>query len=483
MDFHEYSLGNVNGIRLGLVSTMALTGFIGIIILPFYVYLFGTGIFWEFFGIIVSVLVIWNHRSYRLMRYARKSESIVTLPSYFSRRFDDKKGVIRMLSSVEIITLSIIISGLLLRETAIILNAMIGLDKGAFSLIFVLVVSCYVGILGFNSMVKTVYVKVTFFILAFLFICLFIFTRQSIAELVRNMMRTDITGSVSEYLNVLFHNGKLLKVNDYITLISKGLLVSGMPFVLVSFFSAKDSKTITKGRNTSFVFLVVFFSISMFAGAILRGFLFPEKITKSISGFMTLIYQRLHSSGSFGKVVSYIFVLLIIIAAASIIEAFINTITVIVYEDIINRGNVVRVDQKHMRETLIAISMMVGIAIFFTQQYIHDVKISGMVSFVTVLGCSISPTVFLSLSWERMNRAGCMAGLIFGLVAVPFFEYAPILSVDGARKTISEALGISPILPAIIISCLVIILFSLLTKKPDEDIVDEFLEVRNRIVD
>ena len=69
------------------------------------------------------------------------------------------------------------------------------------------------------------------------------------------------------------------------------------------------------------------------------------------------------------------------------------------------------------------------------------------------------------------------------MVAVPFFEYAPILSVDGSRKTISEALGISPILPAIIISCLVIILFSLLTKKPDEDIVDEFLEVRNRIVD
>ena len=69
MDFHEYSLGNVNGIRLGLVSTMALTGFIGIIILPFYVYLFGTGIFWEFFGIIVSVLVVSVIASYLLMHF------------------------------------------------------------------------------------------------------------------------------------------------------------------------------------------------------------------------------------------------------------------------------------------------------------------------------------------------------------------------------------------------------------------------------
>ena len=483
MDFHEYSLGRVNGLRLGLVTTISLCGFIGVILLPFYVYLFGTGIFWEFFGITVSFLIIWNHQSFRLMRYAKKSDSIVTLPSYFSRRFGDKSGIVRMISSVEIIALSIMIISMVLREMAIIMNAITGIDKSVFSLIFMIVISCYIGILGYKSMVKTVFIKAGFLLVVFLLISVFIFSRQSLAVLIRNMMKTDITGSVSDYMNILYHNGRLLGPNDYVTLLSKGLLVSGMPFVLVNFFASKDSKTITKGRNASFVFLVVFFSVSMFIGAILRGFLYPEKITRSISGFLKLIYDKLNTSGGFGKFVSYVFVILLLIALVTLVEAIVHSVTVIFYEDIINRGSVVRVDQKHMRETLISISMIVGIIIFFVEQNFREVKISSIVSFVTVLGCSISPTVLLSLIWERMNRAGCIAGLITGLVAVPLFEYVPLISINGEKQSISNALDMSSILPSIILSVLAIIILSLITRKPDEDIVDEFHEVRNRIVE
>ena len=483
MDFREYSLGNLNGMRLGLISTISLTGFLGVVLLPFYVYLFGIGIFWEFFGITVFMLIMWNHLSFRLMRYSKKSEAIVSIPGYFSRRFGDDKSFVRMFSSVEIIILSAFIIGYIVKETGIILNAMTGVDKSVFSLIFLLIVSCYTGITGYSSMSRTVYIKTIFFIVIFLSIGLYIITRQSIAELIRNMMKADITGSVSEYMNVLYHNGRMLASNDYVTLISKGLLVLGMPFMLMNFFASRDSRVITKGRNTAFVFLLMFFSISMFMGAIMRGFLYPERITKSLSGFMKLLYDKLASGGGLGKVMSYLLVLLIVAALVSIVEAVLHSITVILFEDIINRGNTVRVDQKHMRETLISVSMIFGVVIFFIEQYLGKVSISGLLSFVAVLGCSVSPTVFMSLVWERMNGAGCIAGLVFGMAGVPLFEYAPLFKIDGVRQSLTDVLEISSILPAFIFSIMGIVLFSLLTKKPDDAIVDEFRDVRNRIVE
>ena len=483
MDFHEYSLGNVNGLRLGLVSTISLTGFLGVILLPFYVYYFGIGIFWEFFGIIFFVLIMWNHLSFRLMRYSKKSESIVSIPGYFSRRFGEKSIFIRMFSAVEIIILSVLITGYIVKEAAIILNAMTGVDKSVFTLVFLLIISCYCGIMGYNSMAKTVYIKAIFVLVVFLVLGIYMFTRQSMAELMRNTMRTDITGSVSEYLNVLYHNGRMLASNDYVTLLSKGLLVTGMPFMLINFFASRESRVITKGRNTAFVFLVIFFITSMFVGAIMRGFLYPERITNSISSFLKMYYDKLAEGGGLGRVMSILLIMLIMVALISIVEAFINSITVIFFEDIINRGNVVRVDHKFMRETLISISMIFGVLIFFVEQYLGHISISGLMMFVAVLGCSISPTVFMSLVWERMNGAGCIAGLIFGMAGVGIFEYAPIIKVDGVRQSISVVFGLSPILPAFILSCLGIILFSLLTKKPSKEIVEEFREVRNRIVE
>ena len=87
MDIRRFSLGEkVSAINLGLYTTVFLVGFVGVIVLPFYLYLFGAGVFWEFLGIAICMLVIWNLEAYRLMRYAKNNKDIMSIPGYFTKR-------------------------------------------------------------------------------------------------------------------------------------------------------------------------------------------------------------------------------------------------------------------------------------------------------------------------------------------------------------------------------------------------------------
>ena len=96
MNIREYTLGkNTSYIQLGMLTTVFLVGFLVTVIFPFYVYSFGAGVFWQFFGILLCMIVVWRYEDYRLIRYARKHEDILTIPGYFSRRFGGKHDFLR----------------------------------------------------------------------------------------------------------------------------------------------------------------------------------------------------------------------------------------------------------------------------------------------------------------------------------------------------------------------------------------------------
>ena len=482
MDFQKYAIGEITGVKLGLVTTIFLTGFIGIILLPFYVYFFGAGIFWEFFGVMLCIHVVWNVEAYRLMRYARKSGCIFSLPGYFSRRFGGKGDYLRVFASCEIVIFTLVIMGFILKEFGIIMNAITGFDGNVISVVFIIVISLYIGIGGFSALARTCKLKAVYILLAMGLIGLYMFTREDIHVLIRNMMKTDITGSVSEYLSVLYHDGDPLQPGDYVSLISMGLLASGMPFMITSIFASADSRVITRGKNMSVVFATLIFLVCAFMGCISRGYLYPEKITNSVSNYIKLIFDKLRSGEGLGDYVAVLYLGVIIVAFITVIEASINNIVVIIFEDILNKGRLVRIDKRHQKEILVSISMIMGVFIYLVSLYLKDAKVSYLIIYIATLGCSISPVVFVSLCWKRMTKAGCAAGLIAGLVSVPVFKFVGFITSDGESKTLCDILGINSIVPSMATAVLAIVVVSLLTKKPDEAIVDEFLEVRNRIM-
>ena len=279
MYIRKFALGDASPIEIGLTSTVFLTGFIGAVILPFYLYLFGAGIFWEFLGVSICILIVWNFESYRLMRYSKKSLRIVTLPGFFEYRFGAKGYFIRLLAAVEIIVIPIVITALVLKEAAIVLYKVLGFPQEFIIIVMSLAIALLVGIFGLDLFVKLVRFKALIMLLGVILLVVFLLYDIGLNRLIRNMMEMDILGSVSDYMNILFHDGKPLMPSDYVSLISMGLLASGMPFMLGLFFAEKDGAAINVGKIITVIYVFIFFASLACLGAISRGVLYPNKFS------------------------------------------------------------------------------------------------------------------------------------------------------------------------------------------------------------
>ena len=82
------------------------------------------------------------------------------------------------------------------------------------------------------------------------------------------------------------------------------------------------------------------------------------------------------------------------------------------------------------------------------------------------LGASFGPLTLFSLYWRRTNKAGAIAGMVTGA--------AMVLIWHNLIKPLGGIFGIYELLPAFLCSCLAIVVVSLLTKEPEQDVLDEF---------
>ena len=79
--------------------------------------------------------------------------------------------------------------------------------------------------------------------------------------------------------------------------------------------------------------------------------------------------------------------------------------------------------------------------------------------------------MLFSLFWKRCNKWGAIAGMITGAAMIFIWKF-------GVAK-LGGVLAIYELLPAFIISCVVIVIVSLATGKPSGEIEAEFDSVRN----
>ena len=483
MNVKKLLIGKTSKLEISFTSSVFIAGFIGMVVLPFYLYLFGAGVFWEFLGVAISLILVWNLESYKLMRYAKKNRKIVTVPGYFEHRFKSMSYVTRTLAAVETAILSIVIASFLLKEFAFVWNLITGISQTTLIGIVIIIICCGLGVFGMNFISKVSIIKAIFLTVGVLTVAFYMFFRVGSVELVKNMMATNVMGSVSEYLNVLFHNGEHLSATDLASLISIGLLASGMPFMLGLFFFEKEAKDISHGKMYMIIFLLIFFVSAAFFGAVSRGYLYPQELTNSLSGYIYMVFYSIRENEGGGVIISGIFLILISVGFMSAIEGAVHAVCSAIYEDIVVEGRLFVAKKRNEKRNIIITIIITGVIVFLLAAYLNATDISVILVFIAALGCSFSPTMVMSLFWKRMNATGCVAGLLSGLIAVPFFKYAEVILIQGSKLTLCDILGVNSVIPSMVVTYLIIILVSLLTRKPDEEVINEFMDVRNRITE
>ena len=101
-------------------------------------------------------------------------------------------------------------------------------------------------------------------------------------------------------------------------------------------------------------------------------------------------------------------------------------------------------------------------------------------------GAAFGPIVILSLYWKRTNLAGAIAGFVSGAVTVLVWDYLPLFHtgvLDAKGKEIVNTLGTETGLYSLavgfFVSLALIIIVSLATKAPSEEILQEFEDMKN----
>ena len=119
------------------------------------------------------------------------------------------------------------------------------------------------------------------------------------------------------------------------------------------------------------------------------------------------------------------------------------------------------------RITLLLIALF-GIIIALDEKSV----IFRVVSFAWAgFGATFGPIMLFSLFWERTTRAGAIAGMVTGGATV--FIWKLLLNPLGGIFSIYE------LLPAFLFSCVAIVIASLLSKEPSDEVKKEFRLVKN----
>ncbi|MDE6714843.1 MAG: sodium:proline symporter, partial [Lachnospiraceae bacterium] len=95
------------------------------------------------------------------------------------------------------------------------------------------------------------------------------------------------------------------------------------------------------------------------------------------------------------------------------------------------------------------------------------------------LGAAFGPLVLMAIFWKRTNFPGAVAGLVSGALTVIVWDYIPMIQGTEGLVTLGSATGLYSLAVGFPLSLICIVVVSLLTPPPSEEIVKEFEEVKN----
>ncbi|QLK87216.1 sodium/proline symporter PutP [Arsenophonus endosymbiont of Aphis craccivora] len=455
--FDDYILG---GRRLGGVVTALSAGasdMSGWLLmgLPGAIFLSGIAESWIAIGLSLGAYLNWRLVAGRLRVQTENNHNSLTLPDYFTSRFEDKSKMLRIVSALVILVFftiycaSGVVAGGLLFENTFGISYQQAMWLGALATII------YTFLGGFLAVSWTDTVQATLMIFALLLTpIMVIFAVGSLDSAV-----TFINNKDPAYLDMF----KGLNFIAIISLLGWGLGYFGQPHILARFMAAESAQTIKRARRISMTWMVLclagtiavgFFAIAYFdlhpavAGAVMAN---PERV------FMELAIIL------FNPWLAGILLSAILAAVMSTLSCQLLVCASALTEDLYKPFIRPKARQRELvwvgRAMVLVVAAM---AIFIALD--PNNKVLVLVSNAWAgFGAAFGPVILISVLWQRMNRYGALAGMLVGaLTVLIWMQY--------------KWFGLYEIIPGFIFASIAIVVVSLLTTAPSQSAVKRFIK-------
>lgn len=429
---------------------------------------------WTAIGLAIGTYVNWLIVARRIRVYSKAYEAF-TVPDFFAKRFGDKKGILTGIAALMIIIFFIPYTASGFAACGKLFSSLFGVNYMAAMIISAAVIVGYCALGGFLAASTTDLIQSIVMTIALVVVVVFGINVAGGLDVV-----IDNARQLPGYLD-FFHSYSVETQSEekysFLSIASTmawGLGYFGMPHILLRFMAIEDENKLKISRRVATIWVVISLTIGVFIGIV--GYSMSkagaiEVLTGSNSE--TIIVRVAHLLSTYGAIPAIIGGLILagmLAATMSTADSQLLAAASAVSQNLVKDCFHIKITEKMSivvaRITVVVIAV---IGVFMASN--PDSSVFDIVSFAWAgFGATFGPVVLVSLFWKGANRYGVLAGMVSGGVMIFLWKY--VIAKLGGVFAIYE------LLPAFIVAVAVIVVVSLVTGGPEQEVLEKFEQVK-----
>lgn len=375
--------------------------------LPGYAYTVGLEASWIAIGLFVGTFLNWQFVAKKL-RVETERLNAITIPSYFESRFNDRRHILRIISSIFIVIFFLIYTSSGFVAGAKLFNSIFNVDYHWALIITAAIIIGYTYLGGLNAVSWTDFFQGLLMFAAIITVPLVTYLIIERSGSFINILRNDFSG------HLLFCNPNKNMSERWIIVASNlawGLGYFGQPHILTRFMAIKQASLLKRSRNIAIVWVFISLLFAVIVGIVGRVF-FTDGIGDPEGVFLML------ANLNFPPLFAGILLAAILAAVMSTADSQLLVTSSSISEDLINVIWSKRISDKHLllisRMSVLIVSIIsVGIA-WNPESSVLDLVAYAWAGF----GASFGPLILISLYWKGMTLNGAIVSIWSGAITV-----------------------------------------------------------------
>ena len=430
---------------------------------------------WTAIGLAIGTYLNWRIVAKRIRRYTHVAGNSITLPSFFSNRYRDEKKILQSIGAIFIVIFFIPYTASGFAACGKLFSSLFGINYQVAMVISALIIVGYTTLGGFLAASTTDFIQSIIMSIALIIVFIFgINVAGGVSAVVENAQSLPGYLTMHTTYDPVSGTEQPYPIISIVSMIAWGLGYFGMPHILLRFMAIEDEEKLKLSRKVATGWVVISLAVAVLIGIIglamtAAGELIPLEGSASET-IIVKIADLMSQHGVLPALLAGTILAGILASTMSTADSQLLAASSSVSSDLLGDFLKKKTGKKGSmfadRITLLIIAL---VAVFLARD--PNSSVFNIVSFAWAgFGAVFGPVVLFALFWKRSNWQGALAGMISGGAMVFIWKYLV--------RPLGGAWDIYELLPAFLVSALAIVIVSLATKAPSEEICREFDSVR-----
>ncbi len=436
---------------------------------------------WTAAGLITGTYLNWLFTARKLRNYTEELDAI-TIPDYFKKRFKDDSKTLLCIGAIFILIFFVPYTASGFSACGKLFSSLFGVNYQLAMIVSAVIIIGYTTTGGFLAASKTDFIQSIVMTVALFFVVGYGITAagglSAVGANLNNMQGfLDINATYNNATNSADSYGLFSKITTFCW----GLGYFGMPHILLRFMAVRDAKELSTSRRVASIWVVFSLGIAVILGivgramtnsGVLESLIDPDNLGSASKAetLIVVLAQQISEHNFIFALIAGMIIAGILASTMSTADSQLIAASSAVSENIIQETFGIKLSEAASmlaaRATLIVVAVF-GIIIAWNP----NSSVFNIVSFAWAgFGAVFGPAMIMSLYWKRANRYGVIAGMISGGLMVFIWKYL-VRPMGGVWNLYELA-------PAFLVAIIMIVVVSLATPAPDDEIVKTFEKVQ-----